>query len=144
MTKKLMLLIVLAVSVLSIIIIAVWGTLPESQNQLQVTSIEFLDYNLNDQNDKIINVLGIVTTEDPYYTLSYTYLPTNASINVVATSSSSDVTVLVDSIYNVILVNFSTEASIGQNVTIRITDTKTNTYDEITLIFKIPDVIVGD
>jgi len=144
MTKKLMLLIVLFVSVISVVLIAVWGTLPESGNAISVESISFNDYELNDSNDKIINVIGVVTIDDPYYTLSYSYLPEDATTNIVATSSSSDVTVLIDTISKEVLVNFSTEASVGQNVTIRITDTSTNNFDELTLIFKIPDVVVGD
>jgi hypothetical protein len=144
MTKKFMLLIVLAISVLSIIFIAVWGTLPESQNQSPVTSITFENYEINEEDDKIINVLDIVTEENPYYTLHYTYLPDNAAIDVIVTSSTDDVTVLVDYIKQEVLVNFSTTSSIGQNVSIRITDQKTDKYDEITLIFRIPDVIIGD
>lgn len=142
MTKKFMLLIVLAISVLSVILIAVWGTLPESQNQSPVSSISFVDYEINEENDKIINVLGIVTEENPYYTLEYTYLPDIAAIDVAVTSSSDDVTVLVDCIKQEVLINFSNTASIGQNVSIRIFDQKTNKFDELTLIFKIPDVII--
>ncbi len=139
-----MLLIILFASVLSIILIAVWGTLPESGNQPSLTSITFTGYELNDTNDKVINVRGIVTADDPYYTLSYTYLPEDAETDIIATSSTGDVTVLVDYINQEVLVNFETDASIGQNVTIRITDRKTNNSDELTLIFKIPDIIVGD
>jgi hypothetical protein len=144
MSKKFMLLIVLAISVLSIITIAVWGTLPESQNQSSVTSISFENYEINDEGDKIINVLGIVSEEDPYYTLDYRYLPNDAAIDITVTSSSDDVIVLTDTIKQEVLINFSTSASIGHNVTIRIVDQKTYTYDEITLIFKVPDIIIGD
>ncbi len=144
MTKKVILLIVLVVSVLSIIFIAVWGTLPENANQADVESIEFLNYELNNTNDKIINVKDIVTMDDPYYTLFYIYLPEDANAELSVTSSSDDVTVLLDSIKHEVLVNFGSEASIGQNVTIRITDHKTNIYDEITLIFKISDIITDN
>lgn len=144
MSKKFMLLIVLAISVISIIGVAVWGTLPESQNQPSVTTIRFKDYEINEANDKIINVLNIVTEEDHYYTLAYDYLPEDAAIDVTVRSSSNEVTAKVDTIKQEVLVDFSTAASIGKNVTIRIVDKKTNKYDEITLIFKIPDIIIGD
>ena len=127
MTKKFMLLIVMAVAVLSIILIAVWGTLPESQNQSPVTSLSFQNYEINSEGDKIINVLGEVTSDDPYYILQYIYLPNNADIDVIVTSSFDNVTVLVDSIKQEVLVNFSTLDSIGQNVSIRIIDQKTFT-----------------
>ena len=144
MNKKLMLIMVLFISVFSIIIIAVWGTLPESQNQAQVNSVTFNDYVLNENKDKIVNVLGVVTQENPYYSLTYSYLPENANANILASSSSQNVKVLVDATKHEVLVNFSNSEAIGQNVTIRITDQKTNKYDEITFIFKIPDIIVGD
>jgi hypothetical protein len=144
MNKKLMLILVLFISLFSIIIIAVWGTLPESQNQAQVSSITFNDYELNENDDKVINVLGVVTQENPYYSLSYSFLPNDANAIISASSSSSGVKVLVNEIKQEVLVNFSESSSIGQNVTIRITDQKTNKYDEITFIFKIPDIIVGD
>lgn len=144
MSKKIMLLIVLAVSVLSIITIAVWGTLPESQNQSSVTSVSFTDYEINGEGDKIINVLGIVTEDEPYYTLTYEFAPLDAYTEFTVTSSSEDVTVLDDFIKKEILVNFSTSESIGHNVTITITDQKTHKYDELTFIFKVPDVIVSD
>ena len=144
MTKKLMLLIVLAVSVLSIIVIAVWGTLPESQNQQSITEIIINDYDINDTGDKIINVIDIVTSDNPYYTLNYSYLPMEAAFDFNVTSSYEGVTLLLDEINQKILVNFSSNEAIGQNVTIRITDQKTSNYDEITLIFKVPDIIVGN
>jgi hypothetical protein len=144
MNKKLMLILVLFISLFSIIVIAVWGTLPESQNQAQVTSITFNDYELNENDDKVINVLGIVTQENPYYTLTYSFLPDNANAIISASSSSNGVKVLVNEIKQEVLVNFSESSAIGQNVTIRITDQKTNKYDEVTFIFKIPDIIVGD
>lgn len=144
MTKKLMLLIVLAVSVLSIIVIAVWGTLPESQNQQSITEIIINDYDINDTGDKIINVIDIVTSDNPYYTLTYSYLPMEAAFDFNVTASYEGVTLLLDEINQEILVNFSSNEAIGQNVTIRITDQKTSNYDEITLIFKVPDIIVGN
>jgi hypothetical protein len=144
MNKKLMLILVLFISLFSIIIIAVWGTLPESQNQAQVTSITFNDYELNENDDKVINVLGIVTQDNPYYSLTYSFLPDNANAIISASSSSNGVKVIVNEIKQEVLVNFSESSTIGQNVTIRITDQKTNKYDEITFIFKIPDIIVGD
>ncbi len=139
-----MLILVLFISLFSIIIIAVWGTLPESQNQAQVSSISFNDYELNENDDKVINVLGIVTQDSPYYSLTYSFLPDNANAIISASSSSNGVKVIVNEIKQEVLVNFSESSTIGQNVTIRITDQKTNKYDEITFIFKIPDIIVGD
>ena len=144
MNKKLMLILVLFISLFSIIIIAVWGTLPESQNQAQVSSISFNDYELNENDDKVINVLGIVTQDSPFYSLTYSFLPDNANAIISASSSSNGVKVIVNEIKQEVLVNFSESSTIGQNVTIRITDQKTNKYDEITFIFKIPDIIVGD
>ena len=142
MTKKLLLITIVFMSLLSVILIAVWGTLPENQNLPKVTSISFENYELNDDEDKIINVYDLVTSDTPYYTLSYLYGPNDALTDFYATSSSNDVTVLLDTINQEILVNFNTLTSIGKNVTIRLIDRQTNQSDEITLIFKIPIVIV--
>jgi len=144
MTKKNMLLIVLFTSVLSIVLIAVWGSMPESNSDIRVTSISFLNYELNEEEDKILNVIDDVTTETPTITLSYDYLPENAVTDFYVSSSSSEVTVIVDEETKEVEVTFTTEDSIGQNVTIRIIDRRNNEYDEITLIFKIPDIISGD
>lgn len=144
MTKKTMLIIVLLISLISVVIIAVWGTLPESNNQIQVENITFNDYELNDDNDKILNIIDTVTSDSPYITLTYNYAPDNALSDIYATSSSSDVIVLVDQINKELLINFSTDSAIGQNVTITIIDRKTNEFDELTLIFKIPDIVGGD
>lgn len=143
MSKKIILLIVLGISVLSIIIISVWGTLPESINESSVTSISFEDYDYNDDGDKVINLMEIINEEDTLYTLTYTYTPGDAATNITASSSSSDVSVIVDEYRQEIVVSFDTVDAIGQNVTITIVDEKTNEADEITLIFKIDEVIIG-
>ncbi len=143
MTKKIILMIVLGISVLSIIVISVWGTLPESINDSSVTSISFENFEYNDDGDKVINVRGIITEEDTLYTLTYVYLPEDAATNITATSSSDDVSVIVDEYRQEVVVNFDTVDSIGKNVTITIVDSKTNESDEVTLIFKI-DVIIVD
>jgi len=141
MTKKLLLIVVVVMSLLSVILIAVWGTLPESQNLPKASMISFQNYELNDDDEKLINVYGIVTNENPYYTLSYVFAPDNALVDFVVTSSSDDVIVLLDVINQEILVNFSTSSSVGKSVTIRLVDKKTNQSDELTLIFKLPIVI---
>lgn len=142
MSKKIMLMIVLGISLLSIITISVWGTLPENINDSSVTSLKFENYEYNDEQEKVINVMNIINEEDRLYTLTYTYLPLDAATNIIATSSSDDVSVIVDEYRQEIIVNFDTLDSIGKNVTITILDEKTNKSDEITLIFKIDVVIV--
>ncbi|MGD9910105.1 MAG: hypothetical protein AB7U79_05835 [Candidatus Izemoplasmatales bacterium] len=141
MTKKLLLIVVVVMSLLSVILIAVWGTLPESQNLPRASYISLQNYEFNEDNEKIINVYGVVTNESPYYTLTYVFSPDNALVDFNVTSSSDDVTVLLDVINHEILVNFSTSSSIGKSVTIRLLDRLTNQYDEVTLIFKLPIII---
>ena len=66
MTKKLLLLMIIFISLLSVILIAVWGTLPENQNLPKVSAISFEDYSYNEEDEKIINVYDVpyhVTTE---------------------------------------------------------------------------------
>ena len=135
---------ILVMAVLSIIVIAVWGTLPESNSQQQVQSLTFTQYEYNDHNDKIINVIDDITKENTSYLLPYTYLPNHANADIKATSSSSDVSVIVDELKQEVLVNFLTNDAIGKNVTITIEDRLSNSSDEITLIFKLPDVIIAD
>ena len=142
MTKKLLIITIIIMSLLSIVLIAVWGTLPENQNLPKVTSISFEHYELNDEQEKIINVYDIVTPEIPYYNLSYVYGPADALTEFYVTSSSDHVIALLDTINQTILVNFNALDAIGKNVTIRLIDQHTNQFDELTLIFKIPIIIV--
>lgn len=142
MTKKLLIIIIIFMSLLSIVLIAVWGTLPENQNLPKITFISFEDYELNDEQDKIINVYDIVTTDIPYYNLTYVFGPHDALTDFYVTSSSTGVVALLDTINQTILVNFNDLNAVGKNVTIRLIDRQTNHYDELTLIFKIPVIIV--
>lgn len=144
MSKKISFFLVLVFSVMSIMLIAVWGTLPENTNPIQVETIAIINYDeITDLGDKIKDVSDIVTEENSIYIIDYEITPTNAFTNIYATSSSTLVTIQVDDLTKKVFVYYDLEAIIKEvTITIKITDKITQVFDEITLIFKIDDVII--
>lgn len=144
MSKKISFFLVLVFSVMSIMLIAVWGTLPENTNPIQVETIAIINYDeITDLGDKIKDVSEIVTEENSIYIIDYEITPTNAFTNIYATSSSTLITIQVDDLTKKVFVYYDLEAIIKEvTITIKITDKITQIFDEITLIFKIDDVII--
>lgn len=144
MSKKISFFLVLVFSVMSIMLIAVWGTLPENTNPIQVETIAIINYDeITDLGDKIKDVSDIVTEENSIYIIDYEITPTNAFTNIYATSSSTLITIQVDDLTKKVFVYYDLEAIIKEvTITIKITDKITQVFDEITLIFKIDDVII--
>lgn len=144
MSKKILLVLVLLFSVFSIILIAVWGTLPENPNNIEVESLVIEDYDeTNDDGDKFKNVIDIVNQQNNIYVIEYLINPGNANKDIVASASTTGVSLQVDMIDNKVYVIFSLEAiNQKRTVTILIRDKLTLKYDEITLWFKTPGVIV--
>ncbi|MDD3113859.1 MAG: hypothetical protein WCR28_02590 [Candidatus Izemoplasmatales bacterium] len=144
MTKKILLVLVLVFSILSIILIAVWGTLPDQPNHIQVESLIIDSYDeTNDDGDKFKNVANIVTEQQNIYTIEYVVNPGNANLDIGVSSTSTGVNLQVDMADNKVHVLFSMEA-IGakETITIQIKDKNTQISDEITLWFKTSDVII--
>jgi|LGVF01.2.fsa_nt_gb hypothetical protein len=145
MNKKILILLALVFSALSIMFIAVWGTLPENTNRIPVETIAFNDYDVvNEDGDKLKDVTGIVTENNYIYILDYTIFPGNAYADqITVTSASTAVTVQIDtSNYEISAYYDLTVISQKPTVTIRIMDQSTQNYDEITLIFKTPGTII--
>ena len=145
MNKKILILLALAFSALSIMLIAVWGTLPENTNRIPVETISFTEYDgVNEDGDKLKDVTGIVTENKLTYILNYTINPENAyATQVTVTSASSAVTLQIDPFtYEVSVYYDLTVISQKPTVTIRIMDQSTQSFDEITLIFKTPGTII--
>lgn len=139
-----MLVLVLVFSVLSIILIAVWGTLPENPNNVQATSLLVSDFDeTNDDGDKFKNVTDIVTEQNNIYTIDFTVDPVNSNVDITATASISGVNLQVDGEAGKIYVIYNLETiSAKTTVTIQIKDKYTQVYDELTLWFKTPGVII--
>lgn len=139
-----MLVLVLVFSVLSIILIAVWGTLPENPNNVQATSLLVSDFDeTNDDGDKFKNVTDIVTEQNNIYTILFTVDPGNSNVDITATASISGVNLQVDGAAGKIYVIYDLETiSAKTTVTIQIKDKYTQVYDELTLWFKTPGVII--
>ena len=144
MTKKMLLVLVLVFSVFSIILIAVWGTLPENASNIQAEQLVIDDYDeKNETNDKFKNITDIVTEQDNIYTIVYRYDPGDANVNIIASTMATGINLQVDPEENKVYVLFSLEAiSQRKMVTVQIKDNVTQIYDEITLWFKDPGVIV--
>ncbi|MFA7075906.1 MAG: hypothetical protein WC152_04465 [Candidatus Izemoplasmatales bacterium] len=144
MTKKILFVLVLVFSVFSIILIAVWGTLPENSNNIQVETIVINEYDeTNDNGDKFINVTDIISKENNIFTINYVIGPENANADIVVSTTDKDVNLQVDQLDNKVYVIYSFNA-IDQmkTITVQIKDKDTQNFDEVTLWFKTPGVII--
>lgn len=139
-----LLVLVLVFSVFSIILIAVWGTLPDNASNIQAEQLVIDDYDeKNETNDKFKNITDIVTEQDNIYAIVYRYDPTDANVNIIASTTATGINLQIDPEENKVYVLFSLEAiSQRQMVTVQIKDNFTQIYDEITLWFKDPGIIV--
>lgn len=146
MTKKISVLLALLISLLSIMVIAVWTTTGESNSPIPIASLAITDYDeLNEDGDKIKNIREFVNEDSLTYIVKYEIGPENADDNLLrAYADSSKVSVLIDIINSEVYVFFGNLAGLNA-VTITIKDEKTNKSDEIILMFKMPgDIIVPD
>jgi hypothetical protein len=144
MNKKIMIILVLLFSIVSILLIAVWGTLPENANQIQLESLIIVDYDEeNPDGDKFIDVSDRINEQNNIYVISYSTNPSNAYVSLIATASSDQVVLQTDSYSNQVRVIYDLNAIQDKPmITIRITDQNTQHYDEVTLWFKTPGVII--
>ena len=142
MNKKLSMLIVIAASLLSIMIIAVWTTTGESSNPIPINSIEILGFDyLNDDGEKVKNIKELVNENNLTFNFNYLINPEIADDNNLKVYSDKEsVSVMIDVLDSSVYVFFGTLSGIN-SVTITLKDEKTNKTDEIILIFKIPDDI---
>jgi uncharacterized membrane protein len=144
MNKKILLILVLVFSIFSIILIAVWGTLPENPSNIELETISIEEYDeTNDDGDKFKNVTDIVTENDNIYIIEYTIFPDNANVDIQATTTAEGINIQVDSIERKIYVIYDLQSITNKRtITIQIKDKNTQFYDELTLWFKTPDVII--
>ncbi|PKK95108.1 MAG: hypothetical protein CVV60_02960 [Tenericutes bacterium HGW-Tenericutes-5] len=144
MNKKILLVLVLVFSIFSIILIAVWGTLPENPSNIELETISIAEYDeTNDDGDKFKNVTDIVTENDNIYIIEYTIFPDNANVDIQATTTAEGINIQVDSIERKIYVIYDLQSIANKRtITIQIKDKNTQFFDELTLWFKTPDVII--
>ncbi|MFA5526405.1 MAG: hypothetical protein WC992_06220, partial [Acholeplasmataceae bacterium] len=124
MNKKILIILVLMFSVLSIMLIAVWGTLPENTNRIQLEGLLIEDYDeVNDDGDKFKDVMDIINEQNHMMTISYVLQPENAYVIITATASSDQVNLQVDTFEQKVYVIYDLNAIASKpTVTIRITD----------------------
>ncbi|MBE0701494.1 MAG: hypothetical protein IH571_07385 [Acholeplasmataceae bacterium] len=138
MNKKVIMFLALILCTLSIMGIAVWGTLPENSNQARVDSIVIEVYDeINGDGDKFKDVKDLVTLSNNQYEIAYVINPDQAESNIHASSNQNGVSVQVDQEAQVVYVFFDSN-KIGSTVTIKIWDSNTQKFDELTLWFKNP------
>ncbi len=145
MNKKVIVLLVLILSALSIMAISVWGSLPESNDRPSVVSITIVDFDLqNNDGDKIKSVVDVITEDDYIYEIAFTIGPINADSKIKASTNQSGITARVDDMKSVVYVIFDIN-KIGTTVTITIWDKNTQVKDEVTLMFLPPsEIIIND
>ena len=144
MNKKISLILVLVFSLFSVMLIAVWGTLPENASNVEAENVVVSEYDeVNDDGDKFKNVTDIINDQNNIYVIEYIVLPENANVDIVASTASPGMSLQVLQDENKIYVIYDLE-SIAQKrtITIKITDKNSQNFDEITLWFKTPDVII--
>ncbi len=144
MNKKILLILVLVFSLFSIVLIAVWGTLPENPIHVELESLVIDDFDeTNEDGDKFKNITDIVTPEANIYIIFYQITPENASTEIIASTTASGVNLQVDNEAKKIYVIFDLEAiTKKKTITIQIKDKVSQISDEITLWFKTPDTII--
>lgn len=144
MSKKVIVMIVTIFSILSIILIAVWGSLPENPSNIDATIIQISVYDeLNNDGDKLKDITNFVTAQNNIYTINYTVEPGNALTNITASSTSDLVSLQIDQENHLIYVIYDLQAINSKaTITIQIKDKNTQLFDEITLWYKNPDVII--
>ncbi|MBN2820286.1 MAG: hypothetical protein JXP36_15020 [Bacteroidales bacterium] len=144
MNKKILLILVLVFSVFSIILIAVWGTLPENPSNIDLETISIEEYDeTNDDGDKFKNVTDIVTENENIYIIEYTIFPDNANVDIQASTTAEGINIQIDSLERKIYVIYDLQSITNKRtITIKIKDNNTQFYDELTLWFKTPDVII--
>lgn len=145
MNKKILILLALVFSTLSIMIIAVWGTLPENTNRIPIETITIDDYDgFNEDGDKLKDVTGLVTETNNIYLIEYSIQPGIAfASQVTVTTASNAARVQIDPFSHQVSVYYDlTKISQKPTVTIRIIDQSTQKFDEITLLFKNPGTII--
>lgn len=144
MSKKVIVMIVTIFSILSIILIAVWGSLPENPSNIDATIIQISVYDeLNNDGDKLKDITNIVTAQNNIYTINYTVEPGNALTIITASSTSDLVSLQIDQDNHLIYVIYDLQAINSKaTITIQIKDKNTQLFDEITLWYKNPDIII--
>ncbi len=144
MTKKGIVLIIFIAAIISILIIAVWGTLPENTNLPPIDYIIFTDYDdLNEDGEKRKEISNIVNETLPVYLLTYELGPEVNYSQLVVTLSNTKITHQVDLDNKQIIIYYSIEDIQQKNIlTVTITDKRTQKSDTINLWFEIDDVII--
>lgn len=145
MSKKIIFFAVLVISTLSVMAIAIFGTLPENANRIRIETLVIDDYDeTNDDGDKFKDVKNIIDFENNVYIIEYRYGPENAYADIQAYSNNAGIEVQIDTIDRKVYVYFDSQ-EIGTTVTITVIDADTQVSDELTLWFKSPgDVVVPD
>jgi len=144
MTKKGIIFIIFISIIISIMIIAVWGTLPENTNLPPIDYLNFSNYDdLNEAGEKRKEISKEVKDSSPVYELVFEYGPEDSYFELVVSLSNPDITYQIDLYNKLILIYYSLE-NIKQKtiLTVTITDKRTQKTDIINLWFKFDDVII--
>lgn len=144
MNKKIILFLVIIISVLSVMAISVWGSLPESNSRPSVQTIAINNYDLiNADGDKIKSVKDLITYDNYIYSFTYSVTPFGADSSIKVSTNQVGITASVDEMAQKVYVIFDFDA-IGTTVTVTIIDKSTQIKDEITLMFLPPSEIIID
>ena len=144
MTKKGIIFIIFIAVILSVMIIAVWGTLPENTNLPPLDYLEFTDYDdITEEGEKLKEISNFVTESSPVYLLNYDFAPKESYSELQVSISVSDMTYQMDLDNKQIRIYYGLE-DIKQRiiVTVTISDKRTEKSDVISLWFKFDDIII--
>ncbi len=143
-TKKGIVFIIFLASIISIMIIAVWGTLPENTNLPPIDYLEFTDYDgLNEDLEKMKDLSEIVTETSSIYLLPYDLGPDESYSDLVVSLSVSHLTHHIDTDGRIIYIYYGLEDIQTKIIlTVTITDRRTHKSDLINLWFKEDGVVI--
>ena len=145
MNNKTIIILILFIGLISVMVISIWGTLPENNNLPAIEQIEIIEYDeLNEQGDKLIDVTDIVTQESNIFIVKFNIQPLPANTDsLTAKSSDPKVTVQLNILTGEVYVYYDMNSIITEKaVTIIITDQNTQVMDNVTLWFKPPGIII--
>lgn len=138
MNKKILVFLVVVLGAISIMAVSIWGTLAESNSMPPIDTLEITDYDaINNTDEKILFVKGIITEEDYMYNIKFSFSPTDANPDGLRArvDIESGVSVILSMAELYVKVIFEDEEAIGKAVTVTVWDINTMKEDSVTLLF---------
>lgn len=137
MNKKILVFLVVVLGAISIMAVSIWGTLAESNSMPPIDTLEITDFDaVNNVDEKILFVKGLITEEDYMFPIHFSVSPTDSNQDGLRAKVDieSGVRVISSIAEQYVMVIFDASA-IGKAVTVTVWDMNTMKEDSVTLLF---------